>query len=74
MINVNTQRLASVARQVLAVLGITFAVLTQSDSALHLPVAISSILGVAGAVVIAIEHYVGDPSTGTPPTNPPVGG
>ena len=75
MINVNTQRLASVARQVLALLAITFGVLTQSDNGLHLPVAISSILTIAGAVIIAIEHYVGDPSTGTsvPPTPPTTG-
>ena len=32
----NTQRLGSLARQILAIAGILFGVLTQSDSALHL--------------------------------------
>ena len=70
-VNINTQRVASVARQILAIAAITFGVLTQSDSSLHLPVLISSILTVAGSVIIAIEHYVGDPSTGTPAVTPP---
>ena len=69
---VNTQRFGSIARQGLAVLGIVFGVLTQSDSALHLPPVVSAWLGVGGVAILAIEHYVGDPSTGsTPPTLPP---
>jgi hypothetical protein len=63
--NVNTQSLASVARQALAVLGIVFGVLTQAIGSLHLPVAVSSILTIGGAVILAVEHYVSDPSTGT---------
>ena len=70
-VTINTQRLAAVARQVLALAAITFGVLTQSDTALHLPLAISSVLAIAGSVIIAIEHYVGDPSTGTPAVTPP---
>jgi len=69
---VNSQQLASIARQGLAILGIVFGVLTQSVGSLHLPVAISGILTVGGAVILAVEHYVSDPSTGTPaPTTPP---
>jgi hypothetical protein len=63
---VNTQSLASILRQGLAVLGVLFGVLTQSIGGLHLPVAISSVLAIGGAVILAIEHYVGDTSTGTP--------
>lgn len=63
---VTTQSLASAARQFLAILGITFGVLTQSLPALHLPVALSTALAIGGTVILAIEHYVGDPSTGTP--------
>lgn len=66
----NTQQVAAVARQVLAILGIVFGVLTQSVGSLHLPPAISSILLTAGAVILAVEHYVGDPSTGTPQPTP----
>jgi hypothetical protein len=72
VVNKSTQAIASIARQVLAVAGIVFGVLTQSDAGLHLPVELSSILAVGGAVILAIEHYVADPSTGTPvaPTPP----
>ena len=67
---VNTQSLASIARQGLAILGIVFGILTQSVTTLHLPVAVSAWLGVGGVVILAIEHYVGDPSTGTTPETP----
>jgi hypothetical protein len=60
------QSLASIGRQVLAIVGVVFGVLTQSVSALHLPTAVSSILLVGGAVILAVEHYVSDPSTGSP--------
>lgn len=65
---VNTQSAAAIGRQILAILGIIFGVLTQSVTQLHLPTAVSSILLVAGSVILAVEHFVGDPSTGTPPT------
>jgi hypothetical protein len=63
----NTQSIAAIGRQVLAVLGIVFGVLTQSVTQLHLPTAVSSILLVGGSIILAVEHYVGDPSTGTTP-------
>lgn len=62
---INTQSVASVARQILAILGIVFGVLTQSVTSLHLPIAISTAITVGGAVILAIEHYVADPSTGS---------
>lgn len=67
-----TQRLASIARQVVAVVASVFGILTASVSTLHLPVALSAILTAAGPVILAIEHYVGDPSTGTPAPVAPV--
>lgn len=67
-----TQQIGSYIRQALAILGIIFGVLTASVTTLHLPVAVSSILVVAGAVILAIEHYVSDPSTGTPTPTVPV--
>lgn len=67
---INTQRLSAVVRQILAILGITFGVLTQSVTTLHLPASLSAILLVAGSVILAIEHYVSDPSTGLNPIIP----
>jgi hypothetical protein len=58
------QSIASVARQVLALAGIVMGALTQSVTALHLPVAFSTIIAAGGAVLLAVEHYVADPSTG----------
>ena len=72
-ITFDTQRLGSLGRQLLAILGIVFGVLTQSVSGLHLPVAVSSILTIGGALILGIEHYVSDPTTGTgtpPPKSP----
>jgi hypothetical protein len=61
------QSISSIARQVLAIAGIVMGVVTASVTQLHLPTAVSSILVVAGSVILAIEHYVGDPSTGSTP-------
>lgn len=68
----NTQRIASIVRQVVAVLVSIYGVLSATVSALHLPVAVSAILTAAGPVIMALEHYLSDPSTGTPPATPPV--
>lgn len=69
----STQSLASIARQVVAVVATVFGILTASVSALHLPVSVSAILTATGPVILALEHYLGDPSTGTPapPAAPP---
>ncbi len=66
------QSIASIARQFLAVVSIVMGVVTASVSSLHLPVAVSTALTIAGSVILAIEHYVSDPSTGnpTPPADP----
>lgn len=61
----NTQSVTSVARQVLAIISVAMGVVTASVTSLHLPTAVSSILVVVGGVLLAIEHYVADPSTGT---------
>ncbi|HEV2369125.1 MAG TPA: hypothetical protein VGR90_04580 [Acidimicrobiales bacterium] len=66
------QRIASVVRQVCAIAAIVFGALTQAVGALHLSPAVSAVLVAAGGAVLAIEHYVSDPSTGsTLPTPPP---
>ena len=67
------QSVASIFRQALAILGIVFGILTQSVAALHLSPVVSAWIGVGGVVILAIEHYVADPSTGTPAPTPPAG-
>ena len=71
-----SQQIASVLRQIGAVLVSVYGVLSASVTALHLPIAVSTVLTAAGPAILAIEHYVGDPTTGlgTPvkPTPPPV--
>jgi hypothetical protein len=62
------QSVASVVRQVLAVLVSVYGVLSASISQLHLPPAVSAALTAFGPVLLTVEHYVSDPSTGTPVT------
>jgi hypothetical protein len=66
------QSLASVIRQVVAIAAVVMGALTASLAAIKLPTAVSAVLAAAGAVILAIEHYVGDPSTGTPTPAQPV--
>jgi multidrug transporter EmrE-like cation transporter len=70
-VNITTQSAAAIFRQFLAILGIIFGILTQSVKALHLSPVVSAWLGIGGVVILAIEHYVGDPSTGTATTTQP---
>ena len=58
------QSVASVARQVLAVAVSVYGVLTQNIAALHIPAAAATVLIAFGPTLLAIEHYVSDPSTG----------
>jgi len=69
---ITKQNAGSIARQTLAVLGIIFGVLTQSVSSLHLPIAISTAITIGGSLLLAIQHYVADPSTGSTNAPPPV--
>ena len=61
------QSVTSIARQVLAVLALVFAALTQALASIKLSPAASVVMGVFGTVILGLEHYLGDPSTGTPP-------
>jgi hypothetical protein len=64
-ITMNVQQVAAILRQVFAIAAVVVGALTSSVSAIHLPPAVSSVLVAAGGVILAIEHYVSDPSTGT---------
>jgi hypothetical protein len=68
---VTKQSAASIIRQVLAIAAIVVAAISTSANSIHLPPIGSAILGLAGTIIIGIEHYVGDPSTGTPTTPAP---
>jgi len=65
----NTQQISAVVRQVLAVVAVIMGALTQAVSNIHLPVAVSSVLAFVGGLILVVEHYVSDPSTGS--TTPP---
>jgi hypothetical protein len=62
---VKTQAIAAVTRQIVAVLASIYGIASTHISAIHLPPAVAAILTAAGPVILAIEHFVGDPSTGT---------
>jgi len=63
---VTLQSFWSIVRQVAAFAAIVFAALTQALGSIKLSPVASAVLGVFGIVILGIEHYVGDPSTGTP--------
>lgn len=58
------QSVASVGRQVIAILASVYGVLSASVSQLHLPPVVSGILTATGPLILAVEHWVSDPSTG----------
>jgi len=64
---VSTQKVASIVRQVLALAAIVMGALTAALASIKLPPAVSAILVAGGAIVVAVEHYVSDPSTGSTP-------
>ena len=66
-VDLNTQRIASVVRQVLAVAAVVVGILSAPSVESFLPGYMSAILASLGGIVLAIEHYVSDPSTGTTP-------
>lgn len=63
---INTQRIASIARQIGAGLVSVYGFLSLKDVAPHLPVWLASVMVMVGPAFQIIEHYLSDPSTGTP--------
>ena len=61
------QRVAAVLRQTLAVVATLYGIVAASMTAFHLPIAVCTVLVAAGPAILAIEHFVSDPSTGTTP-------
>jgi hypothetical protein len=62
------QSVASVVRQVLAIAAIVMGALTSALQGIHLPPAVSAVLAAGGLVLLNLEHYLSDPSTGNPVT------
>lgn len=56
------QQIASIFRQVAAIAAIVVGALPQ----IGLPARVATPLIAAGGILLAIEHYLSDPSTGTP--------
>lgn len=68
---VNTQQVSSWVRQAAAIVGIIVIGLLNIGS---LPSSVRVVLTATSGIVLAIEHFVSDPSTGsTPPKTPPGG-
>lgn len=57
------------ARIVLAGLVSVYGVVSAADKTggIHLPTAVSAVLVAAAPLMLALQHYLSDPSTGTPP-------
>ncbi len=62
------QAIASIVRQVFAIAAVVMGALTQALSGIHLSPAISAVLAAGGMVLLNVEHYLSDPSTGNPVT------
>ena len=60
----SSQQISSIIRQVLAVVVSIYGVLSACVASLHLPVVVSAVLTAMGPLMLTIEHYVSDPSTG----------
>ncbi len=67
------QQIASILRQVAAVAAVVMGILTQALNGIKLPPAISTAMTIVGGTLLAIEHYVSDPSTGSTAPNVPPG-
>lgn len=71
----NVQRVAAIVRQVVAIAALIIGPLTAAVSSMKLPPAVSAVITSAGVIILAIEHFVSDPTTGigtpsTPSTSP----
>jgi hypothetical protein len=62
--NLNTQSFFAIVRQVAAIASIVIGCL----SSVSLPPSVHTVLVAFGALILSIEHYVADPSTGSTPT------
>lgn len=67
----STQQIASIARQVGGMIVSIYGILTLTAHNLNIHSGpASAVLVAVGPIILAIEHYVADPSTGTPVVPP----
>lgn len=64
---INPQQIASILRQAAAIAMVVIAAL----DTISMPAAVRGVLTAVGGAILAVEHYVGDPSTGNPPPPKP---
>lgn len=65
------QQIASLARQVgAAVISAGYTALIAAGHTKGIPAAVDAVVVAFGPAVIGLEHYLSDPSTGTPPAPP----
>ena len=71
-VNLNSQRIASILRQIGAVAALAYAIVGSIQSSQW--GSKNTVLTLVGGLLLTIEHFVGDPSTGTTlePVTPPV--
>ena len=68
-VNVTSQRIASILRQIGAVAALAYAIIGSVQTSTW--GAKDTTLTLVGGILLSIEHFVADPSTGTtPPTTP----
>lgn len=66
-VKINKQQIASWLRQAAAIAAIVITAL----NTISMPTAVRAALGAGAAILLGIEHYVSDPSTGSPPPPTP---
>lgn len=67
MSTADKQRFASIARQIGAGLVSVYGILSLKDVAPHLPTWVAGVMVAVGPAFQLLEHWLGDPSTGTSP-------
>jgi hypothetical protein len=63
------KNLRLVLAAVVSIYGVVSAAVTTNG--LHLPPAVSAVLVAAAPIMLAVQHWLSDPSTGTPPSAAP---
>jgi hypothetical protein len=65
----NVQQISSIVRQVGAVaISAAYTGLLAAGNAKQIPQAVDAIIVAFGPAILLLEHFLGDPSTGTPTT------
>lgn len=66
-VNLSTQQLGAWLARILSLAAVVIAAVPATD----VPASVRPYLAVVGGIILAVDRYVTDPSTGTPPSAPP---